>query len=164
MASRSSWLLRPAILVCVVALSACGTAPFSVGPSVSAASPGPLSSAGLEPRVGLVYWRAPCPMAPCEVQVPPTTDEGKGFETNNYYLGYDGTSAWAVYAGRTTVDGRGALRLVRKDGLHEIALPIDRGVPTLTAVASGQARFVTTSGHEGYLDLVALLLTFSRQP
>ena len=92
------------------------------------------------------------------------TDEGTGFETNNYYLGYDGTSAWAVYAGWTIADGRGALRLVRRDGVHQITLPIDRGVPTLTAVASGQARFVTTSGSDGYLDLVALLLTFSRQP
>ena len=89
-------------------------------------------------------------------------DEGRTFATNNYYIGYDGKFGWSLYAGWTLADGRGVLRLDRADGMRQIALPVDKGVPTLLAVTPSAAAFVTSNGHEGVLDLTTLLVNFNK--
>jgi hypothetical protein len=126
------------------------------------ADPDPAARLDLQPRTGMVFWRAACPPGPCERQGPPLVDEGKIFATNNYYMTADGKTAWSLYAGWSIADGRGVLRLDRADGRKQIQLPADKGVPTLTAVTPVEALFVTSNGHEGTLDLGTLLVNFSK--
>lgn len=136
----------------------------AAGPRLSEsqkADPDPAARLNVQPRTGLVYWRADCPPGPCERQVPPSPDEGKAVSTNNYYLGFDGQTAWSLYAGWTLPSGQGFLRLDRADGRHQLPFTLDQGVPTLTTVTPAQANFVTSAGHQGFLDLTTLKVTFT---
>ena len=88
-------------------------------------------------------------------------DEGKRFATNNYYVGFDGTWAWSLFAGWTLADGIGTFRLDRKDGFREITIAQTAGVPTLIAVSADEALFVTSTGRRGVFDLHTLKVAFS---
>lgn len=137
----------------------------AVGPRLSdsqRANPDPATALPMRPRTAIVYWRAACPPGPCERQVPPLADEGKTFATNNYYLGFDGASAWSLYARWNLTTARGVLWLDGISGRHQVELLPDKGVPTLTEVTPLQARFTTSNGHAGMLDLVTLAVTFTQ--
>jgi hypothetical protein len=129
-------------------------------PTASPAAFDPAKDLAATPLPRLIYFRAPCPAEPCERQAPPMIDEGKRFATNNYFVGFDGTWGWELYAGWTLADDVGTFRLYRHDdGFHVIAIRRDAGTPTLTLVSSEEALFVTSAGRRGILDLRTLKVT-----
>jgi hypothetical protein len=79
----------------------------------------------------------------------------------NYYLGFDGTHAWSLFAGRQLPSGNGVLFFAGAAGTKQIVLPSDRGTPTLTLVTDATATFTTSRGHIGVLDLQPLAVTFT---
>jgi hypothetical protein len=135
----------------------------AAGPRLSEAQiadPDPALRLNLQPYTRVVFWRANCPTADCERQVPPLVDEGKTFATSNYYLGFDGSRAWSLYARWSLTDERGVLRLDRSIGSKQIQLPAEVGRPTLTEVTNSSAVFTTSTGREGAIDLATLRVTF----
>jgi len=137
----------------------------AAGPRLSEAQiadPDPALRLNLQPYTRMVFWRARCPIADCDRQVPPLVDEGKTFATSNYYLGFDGSRAWTLYARWSLTDERGVLRLDRSSGSKQIQLPAEVGRPTLTAVTNSSAVFTTSTGREGAIDLATLLVTFRK--
>ncbi len=109
----------------------------------------------------MVYWNAPCPSEPCEHQVPPTREEGVTIKTNNYYIGFDGRTAFTIYAGSLIADGRGFLRYAGVGKPVDVILDPGDGVPTLLSVAGGKAQFATSTGRDGNLDLATLAVSFN---
>ncbi len=134
------------------------------GPRLSAeqqSDPDPAGRLALSPHPRMVYWNAPCPSGPCEHLVPPTHEEGVTIKTNNYYIGFDGRTAFTIFAGSLIADGRGFLRYAGAGQPVDIVLAPGDGVPTLLSVAGGKARFTTSSGRSGSLDLATLAVSFN---